>query len=468
MPDARAWVEMIGRRLSRWRSRGLSGTWVVAVSGGGDSVGLLRVLHELAPALQLRLSVAHLNHGVRGEAARQDAEFVSGLAASLGLPFDLGRWQPTRAGHFESDARRARYAWLIDVARARGAGVVAVGHTRDDQAETILHRIIRGTGPRGLAGIPPRRRLATNPAIDLVRPLLDVSRTSIRAYLEQLGQPCREDASNADVTRTRARIRHELLPRLAADYNPRVDEAIVRLGSLVAASQRAIEGVVRDVARSSVVSRAEGSVVLKQPFLRSQPLYLRTEILRCLWQEAGWPEGGMSARRWRRLGKAVMTLEFGSVDVGAGVALTAKFPFLVLHRAAPRSDTATPAAPAEPVFLDIPGEVEVPWAGGKVVAAIEPAAPADEAIDLQRLELPLTVRAPIAGDRFAPLGMGGRSMALADFFRGRGVGRDARVKIPVVSDRQGIVWVVGHRIAERVKVTDSTQRRLMMRWVAIR
>lgn len=468
MSDARAWVEIIGRRLSRWRSRGLSSTWVVAVSGGGDSVGLLRMLHELAPALQVRLSVAHLDHGVRGDAARQDAEFVAGLAASLGLAFDLGQWQPTRSGHFESDARRARYAWLIDVARARGAGVVAVGHTRDDQAETILHRIIRGTGPRGLAGIPPRRILARNPAVALVRPLIDVSRAGIRAYLEQIGQPFREDTSNTDVTRTRARIRHDLLPRLAADYNPRIDEALVRLGSLASSSQRAIEGAVRDVARSSVATRGNGSFVLKPPFLRTQPLYLRTEVLRRLWRAAGWPESGMSAQHWRRLGEAVATLESGSFDAGAGVALTVRSPFLVLHRTAPTDRPSPTAEPAAPLLLPIPGELDVPWAGGRIIGAIEPAASGDEAIDLHRLDLPLTVRTPIAGDRFAPLGMGGRSMALADFFRGRGVSREARARTPVVCDRQGIVWVVGHRIAERVKVTDSTRRRLMLGWVASR
>ena len=117
-------------------------------------MGLLRVLCQVAEPLGLTLSVAHLDHGVRGEAARADAAFVAELAESLGLPLDLGQWQPGRAGHFESDARRARYDWLAQVARARGAGVVAVGHTRDDQAETILHRILRGTGPRGLVGHP--------------------------------------------------------------------------------------------------------------------------------------------------------------------------------------------------------------------------------------------------------------------------------------------------------------------------
>src|SRR5215213_2484536 len=165
--------------MARWRAAGLGPGCVVAVSGGSDSVGLLRVLHELGPALGMELSVAHLDHGVRGDAARADAEFVAGLAGSLGLAFDLGHWQPARAGHFEADARRARYAWLAGIAQARGASTVAVGHTRDDQAETILHRVLRGTGPRGLAGMPARRPLSG--AIALVRPLLRVGRDDVRS-----------------------------------------------------------------------------------------------------------------------------------------------------------------------------------------------------------------------------------------------------------------------------------------------
>src|SRR4029077_2405893 len=180
-------IDHIARRIARWCSRGLGETWVVAVSGGGDSVGLLRILHQVAPAVGLRLSVAHLDHGVRGEAVRADVEFVAELAESLGVPLDLGEWRPTRSGHFQSDARRARYAWLTEIARARGASVVAVGHTRDDQAETVLHRILRGTGPHGLAGIPRRRVVANDPTVTLVRPLLAVSRRDIRAYLAVLG-----------------------------------------------------------------------------------------------------------------------------------------------------------------------------------------------------------------------------------------------------------------------------------------
>src|SRR5262245_15645705 len=129
MTTTPTWINRIERRIQRWRARGLGGRWVVAVSGGGDSVGLLRVLHQVAPAAGLELSVAHLDHSVRGEAARADAAFTAELAGALGLPMDLGQWRPARTSHFESDARRARYAWLVETARARGASIVAVGHT---------------------------------------------------------------------------------------------------------------------------------------------------------------------------------------------------------------------------------------------------------------------------------------------------------------------------------------------------
>jgi tRNA(Ile)-lysidine synthase len=458
------WIDQVERRIARWRARGLDDTWVVAVSGGSDSVGLLRVLHQLAPGAGLRLSVAHLDHGARGEASRADASFVAELAAALRLPFDLGQWRPTRSKHFESDARRARYDWLVDVARERGAGAVAVGHTRDDHAETILHRIVRGTGLRGLGGIPRRRLLATDPEIDLVRPLLAASRDEIRAYLAELGQPFREDETNADLARTRARIRHDLLPKLAAEFNPRIAEALVRLGAHAAASRRAIEADARAIERSAVINFSNDAFVLKHAFLGSIPEFLRAEVLRRLWRRAGWPEGGMSAHRWRRLAALVRAKEIPRTEIGAGVSIATERSFLVLCRlrSAPALDSTSP----EPIPLETPGAAAVPWAGGRIVATFDAGEPADEWIDADQVAFPLTIRPPVPGDRFEPLGMEGRSMPLADFFRGRRVPPDRRARTPLVCDRAGIVWVVGHRIADRVKVTERSRRRLGLRWEA--
>ena len=209
---AGTWIERVREALAACEGQSV----VVAVSGGGDSVALLRALYDTR--LDLHLSVAHLDHHARGDASRADAAFAAELAGSLGLPFDLGDWTPTRANHFESDARKARYAWLAEVAARREAPFVATGHTRDDQAETVLFRILRGPARAGLRASPLGDGWAEG--VTLIRPLLDASRAELRRYLAEIGQPFREDASNADPSRTRNRIRSDLLPKLAAEVQP--------------------------------------------------------------------------------------------------------------------------------------------------------------------------------------------------------------------------------------------------------
>jgi tRNA(Ile)-lysidine synthase len=344
---------------------------------------------------------------------------------------------------------------------------VAVGHTRDDQAETILHRVVRGTGLHGLAGMPRVRVLNRDPRITLVRPLLDVSRRAIRAHLATLGQPFRDDETNAELTRTRSRIRHDLLPKLEVEYNPRVAEALVRLGSLAAASCRASESEVRAMAKAATITVAPDCLVLKHGFLSSLPGHLRAEVLRRLWRGAGWPEREMSARRWRRLSALVPQREVPRVEIGAGVAVSTEKFFLVLRRS-PVPPAAAPGVESRgAIVLEVPGAAAVPWAGGRVVATIDAAERSDESIDPDRLTLPLSIRPPLPGDRFEPLGMGGRSRPLADFFRGRQVPPGRRDRTPLVCDQLGIVWVVGHRIADRVRVTDQTRRTLGLRWEAL-
>jgi tRNA(Ile)-lysidine synthase len=460
------WIDRVERRLARWCDHGLGKAWMVAVSGGGDSVGLLRILHHLAGPLGLQLSVAHLDHGARGEAARADAAFAAALAGSLDLPFVLGTWRPTRSAHFESDARRARYDWLTDTARARGASVIAVGHTRDDQAETILHRIVRGTGPRGLAGMPRTRILASKPRITLVRPLLGVSHRDLRDYLAELKQPFREDESNANLARTRARIRHDLLPKLAEDYNPNVVRALVRLGSLASSLERALGADLRALERSVVLTRAPDCVVLKHGVMRSIPAFQRTELLRRVWRNAGWPEASMSASRWRRLAALVDNNDIPRLEIGARVEVFTEQFFLVLRRVPAPASSALETENGPTIALAVPGLTAIPWAGGEIDARIDPSpdTPSAEAIDLEQVSLPLVVRTAAAGDRFDPLGMDGRSMALADFFRGRKLRREHRTHVPLVCDQTGIIWVVGHRIADRVKVTKKTRRTLGLLW----
>lgn len=455
-PGRGDWREGVARRVGRWRRAGPGGSWVVAVSGGGDSVALLRVLHDLAPGLGLTLTVAHLDHGARGAEGQADARFVAELAGRLGLPCDLGRWTPSRAGHFEADARRARYAWLAEVARARGASAVAVGHTREDQAETVLHRLLRGTGPRGLAGMPARRPLEPGGPTWLVRPLLDVPRAALRAELARLGQSYREDPTNLDRARTRARLRHDLLPRLAADYNPRVVDALARLGHLAGRADRGWRFCLESLAATAVLRAGPGSIVLDREALRALPPFVRAELIRHAWRAQGWPEAGMGHGRWLRLARRARAGS-GRFAVGAGV--QAECDDRSLRLLAPPAPAGPPIAP---VPLPIPGVAD--WPGGRVVAALDPAEMADEVVDLDRLSPPLLVAPPAPGDRLDPLGLDGRHQALADLLRSRRVPRDARPLVPVVRDALGIVWVVGHRLAHRARVTDATRRTLGLRW----
>jgi tRNA(Ile)-lysidine synthase len=460
-----SWTNEVERAVSRWSRRAPDQPWVVAVSGGGDSVGLLRLLHQLRERLSLRLSVAHLDHQARGAESRADAEFVADLASSLGLPFDLGHWSPSRGAHFEADARIARYQWLTEVARGRGASFVAVGHTRDDQAETILHRIIRGTGVRGLSGIPAKRRLSGEPPTWLVRPLLNVSRLQIREYVESLGQEYREDQTNLDVRRTRARIRQDLLPRLATEYNPRVAEALVRLGSLAASSERQCDAEVRENSRQAIIDQSADRVVLRLETLRKLSLFSRAEVIRRVWRGVGWCEGGMSGRRWRRIALLARRPDTPSTDVGHGIALSSDREFVALSRHHGSPISGADLLDAAPIALEIPGAVRVSWASCRIETSLEPMRDAMglEIIDLERASLPLFVRSPQKGDRFEPLGMSGTSQPLADFFRGRRVPATLRPRTPLVCDRDGIIWVVGHRIADRVKRTHSTVSLLGLR-----
>jgi len=464
MQDVPDWSAHVARTVRRLRDR-LGRRWVVAVSGGSDSVGLIRILHGIAPRLGLTLSVAHLDHGARGEAGREDAWFVASLAETLGLPIDLGGWAPSRPAHFEADARLARYGWLAEVAARRGAEVVAVGHTRDDQAETLLHRIVRGTGPRGLAGMPRTRRLIEG--VTLARPLLAVGHDDLRAYLAGLGQPWREDLTNLDTARTRSRIRHKLLPELARGYNPSVVEALIRLARLTRAAVVGLDEHVLAIAQTVVLANGPGRIVLDRLVLAGLSPFLRAEVLRSVWRSAGWPEAAMDADRWRRLAARVLRTEGGS-DVGAGVRVVVGADRVELARSVATLDK--PLA-IRSVPLDLPGEAD--WPGGRIEATIVAAddrvqEPFTEWVDLDRLAPPLRVETARLGDRFDPLGMGGGTTPLADFFRGRRVARSDRALVPLVKDASGIVWVVGHRISHRVRLTDATRNVARLRWLAAR
>jgi tRNA(Ile)-lysidine synthase len=317
-------VAEVARRLRRWR---LPPGGVVAVSGGADSVALLRALAALAgEAPPAPLVVAHLNHQLRGAESDDDEAFVrslwerldegSGRLAWRGQRRDVAALARAEGGNLEAVARRVRYAWLTQVAEETGSTWVATGHTADDQAETVLHRLLRGTGLQGLRGIAGRRPL--RPGVELVRPLLGVTRGQVLAYLDGEGQDYRSDSSNLDPAFTRNRIRHELLPLLAAHYNPAVVEVLARMAEHAEEVYEHEEALARALLAEVERPRAGLLLILDRAALAAAPRRLVRELYRLLWQREGWSLDPMTFRHWDRLAELVEK-ETGVLELPDGI-----------------------------------------------------------------------------------------------------------------------------------------------------
>jgi tRNA(Ile)-lysidine synthase len=289
----------------------LAGTWppsawadvtvLVAVSGGGDSVALLRAMAALKTGGDGRLFAAHLNHRLRPD-AEEDEHFVVDLCGRLRVTcavghVDAGRLAAADDG-IEAAARAARYRFFEQTAGRLGARFVVTAHTADDQAETILHRIVRGTGIRGLSGMVRARPLGH--AV-LIRPLLGIRRTELIAYLDALQQPYCRDPSNADSRYTRNRIRHQLLPRLQQHFNPEVAESLLRLGTLAGEAQAVIDELVDQWFDRCVTVDAVNALHIALGSLAAQPRYLVRELLMAVWRRAGWPMQSMGMLKWDEL-----------------------------------------------------------------------------------------------------------------------------------------------------------------------
>lgn len=249
---------------------------VLAVSGGADSMALLTALrHDRANS---RVHVAHLNHGLRGAESDADAAFVATACDAAGVPCTIDTADFTAAAAMEERARRERYAFLERVAQATGARCVATAHHADDQAETVLHHVIRGSGLRGAAGMKPARPIRRGCDILLVRPMLDMTREQIRDYLRQRGVLHREDSSNHRTDRTRNRIRHRVLPMLEAELNPNARRALARLASVARWTNDFLDDAAKRAMSPALVESQPGQIVLNTTVLAEEPPIVRIAV----------------------------------------------------------------------------------------------------------------------------------------------------------------------------------------------
>ena len=437
---------------------------LVAVSGGSDSVALLLLLRELEQLGEMTVvGVAHLNHALRADAGR-DEQFCRALADEIGVPFrsdtiDVRTRAETSRISIEDAGRRARYEFFDRIADELNADAIATGHTKDDQAETFLLRLLRGAGPRGLAGIHPR-------VGRVVRPLIEISRDELRTYLASVDQPFREDVTNADVSIPRNRVRHELLPLIRERFSPSIEDVLAREATIARQDEDRLEQEAIDLA-SSIVLRGEtrDTVELDRLSLIALHPALAVRVARLALHR-------LVPVRFVGFDDIERLLEFarqpderGTLSL-PGQQVTRRGQTLLLSNA-----SFKPFSNSFQVLLSIPGEVTF---GHWTVSAtwcskadqttlgdwrLPPEGASHQAVvDAEKVSPVLTVRTRRPGDRFKPLGMGGREKKLQDALVDRKIERKRRDWLPLVVDETDrIVWVVGEAVSEDFRVTEPSQ-----------
>lgn len=429
-------------------------TVVTAVSGGADSVALLDILVSFRE-LRLNLVAAHLNHLLRGAEADADEEFVLKLAGSYGVPVvvkrvDVGEVARTEGRSLEDAGRAARYAFFDELAVSHKAHAVALAHHADDQAETVVMRLLRGAGGSGLCAMAPKS------AGLYVRPLLNVNRREIEAYLQRRGIAWRTDSSNAAADFLRNRIRHELIPYLAR-YNPAISHRLSATAEAMAADEEFLEAATSAAFASHAVLSA-GRIILALPGLRSEPRGIRLRLYRRAILQA---KGNLARIGFSHL-RAIDCLVFS-----AKPHLTLDLPDRLRAAKSYGEISFSAGEDKKPLFsgeiyLDGPGIYPLPGSGMLAVDYADASgdlksAPATTAyFDLDRAPFPWRVRTIRPGDRFSPFGMTGQKK-VKELFIDAKVPLSFRRRIPILFCGETLLWVGGIRRSNAASLTTGTK-----------
>jgi len=450
---------------------------LVGFSGGPDSTAALLCLHRLAAKHSLVLGAAHLNHALRGDHAAADARHAAGVAAALGIPcvVETQSVEAFRQAHrmnLEEAAREVRYRFLRRVARAGGYTRIALGHHRDDEAESILMRLLRGSGPLGLAGIAPLRKLPDEGPPTVIRPLIRAARSDIMAFLRRHRAVYVQDESNADLNLLRNRIRHHLLPLLTREYNPALAEGLSRLARLLRDEEDWLGEVARETLLSLTLADHGTLLVLDRRGLTACPPALQRRVLRAAVASC---KGNL-----RRLGftaleaarkLAVRGPRQGSCDLPGGLVVRGRGHRIEVQRLAYRRGkgrrSGWMAPPADFTYW-IPGagRFSIPESGVTMTFSLPasgPEKPVHETgqktafFDMDQLRFPFQVRNFRPGDRLAPLGLKG-TQKVKKVFIDRKIPREDRPRYPLLLCGDQILWIVGVRQSEFAKIGSQTRR----------
>ena len=460
-------VVTVARTIRRHRLIGDGDRVAAAVSGGSDSVALAWLLKELAPETGAPLAgLIHVNHQLRGAESDADEQFCRDLAVRLDVPIDVRRRDVAAMARaqrvsLETAARIARYDCFREAAPSLGATAIATGHTEDDQAESVLLRLLRGAGTRGLSGIRVRRG-------QYVRPLLEVRREALQHHLRSLGEPWREDASNADPAIIRNRIRHELVPVLR-DIAPGGVRALARLARLASDDEEFLTVTANEKGETLVLSNSEAAADTRHLAADAAafgrlPAALGRRLARQFAEKVA-PGVNLSAHHLEAVCELAATDKPGGRLDLPGLAVSKQGGRLKFAAAGSRTPDARQPWPRRP--LPVPGMVIVPEAGVTIEARAAGAHERYEGglcvvIPADTVATPLYVRNRLPGDRFRPLGAPGRRK-LQDVLVDRKVPRQERDTVPIVIDANDeIVWVAGVAMAERCRIQSPSNGMLIL------
>lgn len=451
--------------------------WVIGLSGGPDSSVLLHAMKALSDKNDYRwkIAAAHFHHGLRGAEADADAEFCARLADELNIPFhservDIRAEVERGGGSTEEVARSWRYDFLERIALQADSELVAVAHHADDNAETVLHRICRGTGLRGLVGIHDVRAIRPNSHIRLVRPLLTQRRATIEDICAARDLQIRTDSTNRSPEFTRGRIRHEVMPLLADKLNPQVTDALLRLSEHARWLGTYLEDAAARTFDSLVISEAPGRIVMNGRALLGKQRIIQAEVVR---RAVSLVTGGEQELSFTHIDAILRLAEGGAsgkeVHVPGPVVVRKQYErieFRPLTAEEPLPDLGT-------VFVACPGQTSLPLLGLELraeVCTVDPnkieelrhgKSQQEEWIDYERIQLPLLIRGRRDGDRFHPLGAPG-AKTIGDFLSEQKIDPPLRARIGILCDQTGPVWVMPLRIDDRVKLRHTSQKALRL------
>ena len=466
------------RHLQQQALVGREAKLLLAVSGGMDSCVLLDLFAEMQAEQNWRLSIGHIQHQLRGVEAEGDAEFVTTLAKDHFLPLYFRKIAVRDFAHakkisLETAGRELRYKALDEICEESGATAIVTAHTQDDQVETILAHILRGSGLRGLRGMQARSVISET-KFEVLRPLLSFPRSEILAYAQSRALKWREDTSNADVRFRRNRVRHELLPLLRERFNPRINASLIRLACIADESEAQLQANARQAFAEALLAEETGKIILDLLRFRNYFRAVQAYVIRAVLERVTSTYTALTFEETEQIlsflnptHNQLLAFPRRRYLWRSEVEIYTEKTGVVFSKIQP-----TP----QPQFLEIGQRCVLHDAG--LAITITPVANdafgrerchADQQfIDADAITGRLRVRFPQAGDRFMPLGMGGFKKKLSDFFIDEKVPLARRARMPLITCETGIVWICGYRLDERFKITPRTQNilQIQVEWLS--